>query len=276
MSHPHPSFSRPSLSPPGSGSSSSPSPSLTQWESLRKKSRLLETQIYKKLQEFSQIQTTIMNEGRGGKSSNSRVSRVDMELEVLRPAAAAATSPMMHYEACVGELTSLMRSFNDITDSMGRLLSESPSLGTDSNAYIVSKSRTVAHENSTEFHRTQQNIQAAIARSELMGGSSRREADQSLRPRTEQLLREEHSLHQSLRLTDEALSSAVAARDSLFAQGAVFTGVGQKLTKLGTMFPIVGQLMNRIGCKQQRDTIVMACVIATCIILIFLYIMSKP
>jgi Golgi SNAP receptor complex protein 1 len=110
----------------------------------------------------------------------------------------------------------------------------------------------------------------------MAGGAARREADQSLRPRTEQLLREGHSLHQSLKMTDDALDSVIQARESLGNQRVTMMGVTGKLKNLGAKFPVIGQLMNRISCKHQRDMIVLASVIAVCMIFTFLYVMSKP
>ena len=71
-------------------------------------------------------------------------------------------------------------------------------------------------------------------------------------------------------------SQAAAARESLFSQGSVFAGVRGKLTTLGTTFPVVGKLMSRINVSKQRDMIVLACVIATCMFFTFIYILYKP
>jgi len=73
-----------------------------------------------------------------------------------------------------------------------------------------------------------------------------------------------------------SLSAATSARDSLHAQSALFQGVRGKLSTIGTTFPVVGKLMGRINVSKQRDMIVLACVIATCMFFTFVYVMSKP
>jgi len=68
----------------------------------------------------------------------------------------------------------------------------------------------------------------------------------------------------------------MSARDSLSSQGSVFAGVRGKLGQLGATFPVVGQVMSRINVSKQRDMIVLACVIATCMFFTVVYVMSKP
>lgn len=68
----------------------------------------------------------------------------------------------------------------------------------------------------------------------------------------------------------------MSARDSLASQSALFAGVRGKLNQLHHTFPIVGKLMSNINVAKQRDMIVLACVIATCFFLMFIYILSKP
>jgi hypothetical protein len=52
--------------------------------------------------------------------------------------------------------------------------------------------------------------------------------------------------------------------------------VGGKLSQLGSHFPVIGQLLSRISVAKQRDMIVLACVIATCMFFTMVYIMAKP
>ena len=189
-------------------------------------------------------------------------------------------TPLVQYDACVADLTDLLRNFNDVNDGLSKLLADTPTLNTSANIYLVQKSRTAQNESQHEFRRTQQNIQAAIARNELMSGARDRsrggeDGTDTMKGRTEQLLREERGLNHSIRMTDDVIASAVAARDSLLNQGQIFSGVSRKMKQLETIFPVVGKLMNNISCKHQRDMIVLACVIASCMIFTFLYIMSK-
>lgn len=287
------------------GGTSASSACQSQWESLRKRSRLLETQLHKKLQEFAHVQTAIMNEGRAGgpgaSRSNAKAQRADLELDSLRAsasspisasaasastaagssiaaAASSGSSPLQQYESISTDLSELLRSLADVNDGLSRLLADHPDqLGTQSNQYVAQKSRQAWSDATGEFRRTKQNIQAALARNELMGGAGRGGRDgHSLRPRTEQLLREGHSLHQSLKLTDDALDSVIQARESLGNQRLTLMGVTGKLKSLSAKFPVIGQLMNRISCKHQRDMIVLASVIAVCMIFTFVYVMSKP
>jgi len=312
-----------------SSSSTTAPPSLTQWESLRKRARQLESSIYRKLQELAQVQTEIMNESRvtgrrATSSSSSSRSAVDLELGSLRSPSSSSTPssssvtlpPIVRYDSISVELSEQLRSFSDVCDGLARMmatsealvnnsngtsssssssssLSPSPSssptalqaarsIVSESNRYLITKNRDILHMNQLEFTRTKANIQSALTRQELLSDASARHAsgssstsDPLMRPQTAQLLREGRSLQQSIRMTDDIISQALAARDSLFSQGAVFFGVRHKLERLGSTFPIVGQLMNRISASKQRDMIVLACVIATCLFFTILYVMAR-
>jgi len=288
----------PLLGMAGAASSSSSSAVPSAWESARKKSRQLETQLYKKLQEFAQVQTVLMNDAVQGRRNN-RAGNIDLEMgraavagaSVAAAAAAAGSaglaglSPLLQYEQLTGELEQLLSSFSLTIDAMARMLSDGGDgsgggggLATEANQYLLSKARQTLQENTLEFRRTKQNITAALTRQELMAGAAERRAETSSteRGRTEQLLREGRSLQHSLERTDDVMAQAAAARESLLSQGRVFAGVRGKLTTLGTTFPVVGKLMSRINVSKQRDMIVLACVIATCMFFTLIYILSKP
>jgi hypothetical protein len=221
----------------------------TAWESARKKSRQLETQLYKKLQEFAQVQTQLMNDAAQGRRPN-RATAIDIELGRAGASAAGASasasaaavassgssglaglSPLLQYEQLTGELEQLLSSFSTTIDAMARMLSDggggggafgagssssnSGNLATEANQYLLSKARQTLHENSVEFRRTKQNISAALTRQELLSGAAERRGDgaggsSAERGRTEQLLREGRSLQHSLDRTDDVLASVQA------------------------------------------------------------------
>jgi len=212
-----------------SASSSSTSGVIVAWESARKKSRQLETQLYKKLQEFAQVQTALMNDAAQGRR-NQRHGQVDLEMgrssASASSASAAASSssaaanaagmtPLLQYESLVGELEQLLSAFASTVDAMGKMLSDASAggpgaareLASDANQYLLTKNRNILHDNQLEFRRTTQNIQAALARQELMSGASQRSAEgASMRGRTEQLLREGKSLQHSLDRADDVIA----------------------------------------------------------------------
>jgi hypothetical protein len=82
-------------------------------------------------------------------------------------------------------------------------------LQTPPHQHLLQRCRNIWQDNSLEYRRTKQNIQAAIARQELLAGAADRRAEgdsSALRPRTEQLLREGRSLHNSINRTDEIIA----------------------------------------------------------------------
>ena len=234
------------------------------WESARKKSRQLETQLYKKLQEFAQVQTALMNEAAQGKRSAQQQSKQahtgssDLEMGRTVPSSSSSglaassassssssvfpgSSPLLQYESLVGDLDQLLQSFASTIDAMAKILADSSSgsggagggsssigvssslsaaskdsLATDANLYLVSKARSVLQENVHEFRRTKQNIQAALARQELLSGAAERNSEgtgaAATRGRTEQLLREGRGLQHSLDRADDVIASVDSQR----------------------------------------------------------------
>ncbi len=73
-------------------------------------------------------------------------------------------------------------------------------------------------------------------------------------------------------LTDcVAHSIAVSTRENLAAQRQSFNSMSSRLTSAVSRFPALNSIMQRIGVRKRRDSIVLALVAAACIILIFLY-----
>jgi hypothetical protein len=149
----------------GNSSSSTSSSTQAQWESLRRRSRLLETQLHRQLQQFAHVQTAIMNEGKASKS-NAKAQRADLELDSLRatssspssstassasPAAASSgSSPLQQYESLASELDELLRSLSDVNDGLARILSSDPTLAAQqSNQYVGRHGRVP--EDETEY-----------------------------------------------------------------------------------------------------------------------------
>ena len=98
----------------------------------------------------------------------------------------------------------------------------------------------------------------------------------SLRPRTEVLLREKDKLHSSIRVTDDLIQQAAEAKENLHMQAATFQLIQNKIKLLVQRFPVVNRLMGKISTTKQKDMIVMACVIASLLIFTVFYVLNKP
>jgi Golgi SNAP receptor complex protein 1 len=115
---------------------------------------------------------------------------------------------------------------------------------------------------------SQATLQTNRQRADLLGDSR----SSALRPRTETLLQEQSSIETSLRLADEMLESAQSSRLSLAHQRDLFANVSNRMATMAEKLPLIGSLVGRITGAKRKDALVMACVISSCIILMFLYV----
>lgn len=89
--------------------------------------------------------------------------------------------------------------------------------------------------------------------------------------RTDLYLKENEHLRNSDRLASEAIDIALATKENLGSQRKIFKNITTRLNDLANRFPALNNLVRKIKLRKQRDAIIMATVVAICIILILIY-----
>lgn len=89
------------------------------------------------------------------------------------------------------------------------------------------------------------------------------------------LLRERTAIQSSSITMDDVIGQADAVNRNLKEQRQVFEGVGDKLVDLASKFPVVNGLLKAISRKKSKDTIVLASVIAACLLFLIVYVMWR-
>ena len=107
-----------------------------------------------------------------------------------------------------------------------------------------------------------------MSRAELFRGHRDKNATDS---ETKALLAENNSINASINMVDDLLHRSAAAGDDLLHQRNVFVSTRRKLQQLGTRFPTIGSLIGSIQRRQNRETIILAFVIACCLFTIIVY-----
>lgn len=256
---------------------SSPTQS-TAWDSLKKQARKYESQAYTKLTEYSRQAASINSLTSAAISAHSSQS-----------GSASSQTIIAEADACSNiesEISDLLSKLSSTADEMNKIITSEPnnqSAVNETNSYTLQRYRAILHDYTAEYRKTKESIAAARQRAELLLPSHANEKEsllngtsQSLRPRTDQLIREKNSLHTSLRITDELIQQAADSHSSLQNQSAMFTSIRSRVSGLRSRFPVVNTLIGRIERQRQKDVIVMASVISVCIIFTFLYIINKP
>ncbi|XP_032227130.1 Golgi SNAP receptor complex member 1 isoform X2 [Nematostella vectensis] len=227
------------------------SPPINKWEDLRRKARQLENEIDLKLVSFSKLGTSYNNEAKEN-STNDRM-----------------------FETMSLEIEQLLSKLTEVNDSMAEFASGLHNLGQSNAAQLhtLQRHRDILQDYSHEFTKTKANIQAYRDREDLLGSVHRdiNAYKTGLNRRTDLYLKENEHIRNSDRLTDDAIGIALATKENLQSQRGMLHGVTGRLSNVTHRFPALNNLMQKINLRKRRDSIILACVIALCTILMLIF-----
>jgi len=137
-------------------------------------------------------------------------------------------------------------------------------------AHMVGRHRDILNDYAREYKKTRANRVAARQQDELLM-SVRRDISAFQSEKSDHLTREHERIENAKRATNDAISIAMTARDSLQSQRKMMGHTVGRLRAVAQQFPIVDSLMGKIGQRDRRNQIVMAVVIALCIFFLLSY-----
>jgi hypothetical protein len=143
--------------------------------------------------------------------------------------------------------------------------------GGDAASYRLHSLADRVSEVGKAFRRARSALQQAVERAELLGAARDGEGK---RDNEELLLGERAALQRSIRIADDFLGMGLEARKSLSAQQSLLATAQNKLHAAASMFPGVNRLVRSISNYRNRDTIVLAFVMACCLLFTFIYLTS--
>ncbi|GMH39632.1 hypothetical protein BSKO_07530 [Bryopsis sp. KO-2023] len=229
--------------------SSAATSSSQEWDVLRKEARKLEGELDVKLAAYAKLCSGYdgHRSAPGGPSPSPE--------QILRTKAA--------------EIEASIQRLSDVNEKLGSAVSSG-----DSSARILARHRDILQEFAQESRRLNSSVGAARDRAELLSGSS--EGAPLLGVQVQgtagALLRERNTVQSSTAALDDVIGQAEAVSGSLKEQRHMFDRVSDKLLTIGGKFPVVNGLLKAIGRKKSRDTIVLASVIAACLLFLVGYI----
>ena len=291
-----------------------PSASSDAWDALKKAARRVESQAYTRLTDYSRIaQTVSTSTAQALNAHSSLLSSSSASLLSASTSASSSSSPPIaeviasssaKAAELEAEITELLQKLSATTEEMSRVIAADAAaaassssglgsggsglaVGSETNSYTLQRYRAILHDYSNEFRKTRDSLQAARQRAELLlpaasptgaaaSLSSSTSSPNSLRPRSDLLLREKSSLHSSLRMADDIISQAAEARESLLGQSSLFQAMRGRVLGIRQRFPLLHSAMSRIERQRKKDAIVIAAVIATCICFTVVYASNKP
>lgn len=172
------------------------------------------------------------------------------------------------------EIESLINRLRSINDEIASLSGESGS--SESRAHMLARHRDILQDFTHEFKRLSSIANATRDRADLLGtGRTMSPGGNGMTSTTGLLLRERGALDRSGSAIDTVVAQAYGVASHLTQQRQLFDSIDSKLTTIGAKFPVVNSVLNAIRRKKNRDNVILASVMAACILMILIYWIRK-
>ncbi|ORY94845.1 hypothetical protein BCR43DRAFT_525987 [Syncephalastrum racemosum] len=230
------------------GDLSNPSSTMS-WDHLRRQARQIENEIELKLASLSKLGASVSN------------SRADDASSVDKPSQELETEE-------------LLRQLENVIISMGKVLDRPSATPTNpSMMHMLERHKDILVDYNKEFRRVKMNIKAARDKADLMNQvqDEIRIFNTGQGDSADYYLSERNRIESSHRMTDSILEQAYATRQDISRQGRTLRTINSRVGGVIGRIPGINNLISRINTRRKRDTLIMAGVISTCIILILLY-----
>ena len=144
--------------------------------------------------------------------------------------------------------------------------------GKPQHLHLVKRYREILFDLTSDFDKTSTQIQRKKQQMELFSGANRNGGGADTDPGMEHLLRERGHINNSLNASSNVIAQASEIHADLRSQGLSLRGVTGTLVKIGSQVPGLNRLMENIRRKRARDDMVVAGVIAACILFVLWYV----
>ncbi len=222
----------------------------TEWEDLRKQARQHENEIDTKLVSFSKLCSNYVAHDQNEISST--------------------TSTSSTFETMSMEIEKLLERLSDINNRMSDVV---PSLlGPNSAAtHTLQRHHEILQDYRREFERTKANIRTYQSREDLLINNSDMTTAGLSSRRQDYYLREMGHLNNSHKSIDTSLEIATMIKKDLSDQKRYLLNITTKINSIANRFPLVNNVLQKIKVKKRKDSLVLGCVIAICLIILLLY-----
>eukprot|EP00732_Lithocolla_globosa_P006503 Lithocolla_globosa_v1_NODE_7607_length_924_cov_67.649022.p1 type:complete len:249 gc:universal NODE_7607_length_924_cov_67.649022:49-795(+) len=218
------------------------------WESLTKQARQLENEIDSRLVSFSKLGSS------------------------LGPTRGAATEHLADVASL--EVEELLRQLGNVIEQMSVCLKDVEPSKSTTMMHTLQRHRDILYGNTKEHKKTKMNITAIREQTELMNSVQNDIGTFKNGQREDYLMTERDRIGRSHQMTDQIIETAYEAKDQLGRQQHTYLGSQSKLSGTAGRLPLFNSLIQKVGLRKKRDTLIIAAVIAACIIFTLLYIFA--
>jgi len=169
----------------------------------------------------------------------------------------------------LNELTSVIRSMSDVVSS--QMTQAGPETEVGAMHRATQRLEDVGQDKQTALKRVLMEARKRKERAELLHNVHTEIAIHDESEEMRHLANEQDSLRHTQRQTRTLLEQAEANRDKLRQQREMFNRIGDNALSIAEQVPVIKDLLKRIDAKRRREAVVLAIVIAICLLLVILF-----
>lgn len=164
------------------------------------------------------------------------------------------------------EIQRLLNHLQDLISGRLTLAARNPS----QNA-VVGRYRDILMDLRSDFEKSQQNVRRAVERRELLHGASATTVGSGNDPAMDHLLRERNYIQNSMNAVGSVVGQAEAVQHDLRYQGRSLRSTQGLIGQITGNIPGINTLVEQIRRKRSRDDMIVAGVIAFCLVFVLWY-----
>ncbi|ORX49792.1 V-snare-domain-containing protein [Hesseltinella vesiculosa] len=228
---------------------------LLSWDDLRRQARQIENELELKLSTLAKLGASTSRQA--SPSSDNNKAGQELEIEQL----------LQNVSFCKPAL------LEETIAQMSQVLDRPSATPTNpSMLHMLERHKNILYDYTKEFRKVKANMKAARDRMNLMTQVEDEIRTYNAGDQTaDYYLSERGRIEQSHRMTDMIIDQAYATRQDISNQGRSIQGFNHRLRGVIGQIPSINNLIHRINTRRKRDTLIMAGVISTCVILILMY-----
>ncbi|CCD69065.1 Golgi SNAP receptor complex member 1 [Caenorhabditis elegans] len=230
------------------------------WEALRKKARSTENSIDVKLVSLNKLTAS----SHGG---------FDIDEKTV-------SSRQTSFKTVTTEIEGLIEQLTNINDDMNDVAGAQSSASWANNPAIqhtLRRHREILRDYGSEYRRARDNVDQVLQRELLLSSSNENRNNPILNNRArgyDMYLKENDHINACDRLLDEQLEMAMSTKENMARQGINLRGISTRLHHISKKYPAINNLMQKIKTKKQKNTLILAAVISSCLIFTIFWIIN--
>ena len=169
----------------------------------------------------------------------------------------------------LNELTSVIRSMSDVVSS--QMTQNGPDNEVGAMHRATQRLEDVAQDKQASLKRVSMEARKRKERAELLHNVHTEIAIHDESEEMRHLANEQDSLRHTQRQTRTLLEQAEANRDKLRQQREMFNRIGDNALAVAEQVPVIKDLLKRIDSKRRREAVILAIVIAICLLLVIVF-----